>query len=73
MTNVSGQIAQVYGAYLWPKTDGPRYVIGFSASAAFSIMSIMMCWLMRSMLKRENAKLQQARGVGQGDINTYGY
>ncbi|KAI1860373.1 uncharacterized protein JN550_011525 [Neoarthrinium moseri] len=73
MTNVSAQIAQVYGAYLWPKTDGPRYVIGFSASAAFSLMSILMCWLMRATLKRENRRLQQARGAGQGDINTYGY
>ncbi|KAK9770784.1 hypothetical protein SCAR479_12575 [Seiridium cardinale] len=73
MTNVSAQIAQVYGAYLWPKTDGPRYVIGFSASAAFSVMSIIMCWLMKFMLKRENARLQRLRGVGQGDINTYGY
>ncbi|KAK6064274.1 major facilitator superfamily transporter [Seiridium cupressi] len=73
MTNVSAQIAQVYGAYLWPKTDGPRYVIGFSTSAAFSVLSIIMCWLMKFMLKRENARLQRLRGAGQGDINTYGY
>ncbi|KAJ3546755.1 hypothetical protein NM208_g1851 [Fusarium decemcellulare] len=36
MTNVGGQIGYIYGAYLWPKSDGPRYGIGFGASAGFA-------------------------------------
>jgi hypothetical protein len=72
MTNVSAQIASVYGAYLWPSTDGPRYVIGFSASAAFSFASIIMAWLMRYALMRENRKVKQDLAAG-AVVNTYGY
>ena len=72
MTNVSAQIAAIYGPYLWPSTDGPRYVIGFSASAAFSLASMMLAWAMRLVLKRENQKLDQTLAGGQ-IVNTYGY
>ncbi|KMU80576.1 MFS transporter [Coccidioides immitis RMSCC 3703] len=30
MTNIGGQIGYIYGAYVWPDYDSPRYVIGFS-------------------------------------------
>ena len=72
MTNVSAQIAAIYGPYLWPSTDGPRYVIGFSASAAFSLASMMLAWAMRLVLKRENQMLDQTV-VGGQIVNTYGY
>lgn len=72
MTNVSAQIASIYGPYLWPDSDGPRFAIGFSASAAFSFMSLVLCWLMRVLLKRENRRLK--RGAVSGAIvNTYAY
>lgn len=72
MTNVSAQIASIYGPYLWPDSDGPRFVIGFSASAAFSLMSLVLCWLMRGLLKRENSRLK--REAAQSKVlNTYAY
>ncbi|KAI1498133.1 major facilitator superfamily domain-containing protein [Biscogniauxia marginata] len=71
MSNVSGQIAQIYGAYLWPESDGPRYVIGFSASAAFSLLSLSSCWIMRYQLKRENRRVQQS--ADGGPVNIYAY
>lgn len=73
MTNVSAQIAQIYGAYFWPKSDGPRYVTGFAASAAFSLACVVLCWVMRALLKRENRRLRQVNEAGRGDINTYAY
>jgi hydrogenase/urease accessory protein HupE len=58
MTNVGGQIGYIYGAYLWPNSDSPRYVIGFSASAAFALASLACAWYMRIVLQRENRKLK---------------
>ncbi|KAL5345470.1 hypothetical protein ACLOAV_009843 [Pseudogymnoascus australis] len=70
MTNVGGQIGYIYGAYLWPGSDSPRYVIGFSASAAFALGSIACAWWMRFVLKRENQKIMTS---GSESLNLYGY
>ncbi|KAH9904048.1 major facilitator superfamily domain-containing protein [Xylariomycetidae sp. FL2044] len=71
ITNVSGQIAQIYGAYLWPSSDGPRYLIGFCTSAAFALMSLVLSWVMRFWLKREN---QRMLGNMDGErANIYAY
>lgn len=70
MTNVGGQIGYIYGAYLWPKEDGPRYGIGFGASAGFALCSIACAWAMRILLKRENARIKQSTTE---NVNLYGY
>lgn len=31
-TNAAGNAASIYGAFLWPKTDAPRYFAGFGAT-----------------------------------------
>ena len=43
--------------YLWPKWDEPRYTIAMSSSAAVSFAALSLAWLMRYMLRRENAKI----------------
>ena len=69
--SVCAQIGQIYGPYLWPKSDGPRYLMGFSASAAFSLLSLLLCWVMRFVLKRRNRRVQlEMVGVG---YNIYSY
>lgn len=70
MTNVGGQIGYIYGAYLWPSYDEPRYVIGFSASAAFAFASIACAWLIRHTLIRENRRI---RASTTEHVNLYGY
>lgn len=70
MINVGGQIGYIYGAYLWPGSDSPRYVTGFSASAAFALGSIACAWWMRIILKKENNKI---RASGDETVNMYGY
>ncbi|KEF61203.1 uncharacterized protein A1O9_02768 [Exophiala aquamarina CBS 119918] len=70
MTNVGGQIGYIYGAYLWPKGDSPRYGIGFGASAGFALCSIGCAWWMRILLKRENARIKQSTTE---NVNLYGY
>ena len=70
MTNVGGQIGYIYGAYLWPKTDSPRYGIGFGASGAFALCSIVCAWIIRWLLIRENRKI---RASASENIMLYGY
>ncbi|KAH9434782.1 hypothetical protein MCOR02_003745 [Pyricularia oryzae] len=71
MTNVAGQIGYIYGAYIWPSTDEPRYTIGFSASAAFALGSIACAWWIRVMLVRENKKIVAA--AAGAPVNLYSY
>ncbi|KAL5424051.1 hypothetical protein PMIN06_002445 [Paraphaeosphaeria minitans] len=70
MTNVGGQIGYIYGAYLWPDSDSPRYGIGFGASAGFALLSIACAWAIRVMLIKENKKLKESTDE---HINLYGY
>jgi MFS family permease len=70
MTNVGGQIGYIYGAYIWPVTDEPRYGIGFGTSAGFALCSIACAWAIRATLIRENKRLRQS---ATENINLYGY
>lgn len=35
LVNALGNSASIYGVFLWPKTDAPRYIPGFSATIIF--------------------------------------
>ncbi|OJD17436.1 hypothetical protein AJ78_02461 [Emergomyces pasteurianus Ep9510] len=71
MHNVAGQIGYIYGAYVWPNYDKPRFAIGFGVSAGFALGAIVCAWWMRILLKKENQKLKETSG---GEIiNYYGY
>lgn len=70
MTNVGGQIGYIYGAYLWPDTDKPRFGIGFGASAGFALLSIACAWIIRAMLIKENQRLKTSTNER---IMLYGY
>ena len=71
MTNVGGQIGYIYGAYLWPGSDEPRYVTGFSASAAFALGSIVCAWWMRICLQKENKRIMTS--TTDELVNLYAY
>ncbi|KAK2789679.1 hypothetical protein FQN53_001435 [Emmonsiellopsis sp. PD_33] len=71
MTNVGGQIGYIYGAYVWPDYDEPRYGIGFGCSAGFALGAIACAWWMRVILKKENEKLRAEAGAET--VNYYGY
>ncbi|KAF2680024.1 MFS general substrate transporter [Lentithecium fluviatile CBS 122367] len=70
MTNVGGQIGYIYGAYLWPSSDSPRYPIGFGASAGFALCSIACAWIIRHLLIKENKRIRESTDE---NINSYGY
>ena len=73
MVNVSAQIASIYGPFLWPNSDSPRFVIGFSASAAFSLLSLLVSYFMRFLLKRENKRVHERQAADAATVNTYAY
>ncbi|KAI4865365.1 MFS transporter [Hypoxylon rubiginosum] len=60
MTNVFGHIGYIYGAYLWPDSDEPRYGIGFGASAGFAFLSICCAWVMRTLLIHDNRRIRSS-------------
>ncbi|KAI1462221.1 MFS transporter [Annulohypoxylon moriforme] len=70
ITNVFGHIGFIYGAYLWPDSDEPRYGIGFGASAGFAFLSMCCAWAIRMLLVRENKKIQASTS---GSVNIYSY
>lgn len=70
ITNVFGHIGYIYGAYLWPDTDEPRYGIGFGASAGFALLSICCAWVVRTLLIRENRRILASNSER---VNLYSY
>ena len=70
MTNVGGQIGYIYGAYMWPKSDEPRYAVGFGCSGGFALASAACAWVIRWMLIKENRKI---RASTSEHVNLYGY
>lgn len=38
--NAMGNLAQIYGAYLFPSQDAPRYIMGFSVVSAMCAFGI---------------------------------
>ena len=35
LVNALGNLSSIYGVFLWPKSDAPQYVPGFSATTIF--------------------------------------
>lgn len=71
MLNVAGQLGYIYGPYMWPKSDGPRYAMGFGASAGFCVLCMGTVWAMRWVLRRDNARIKMG-AVGE-EVKLYGY
>ncbi|KAH8891125.1 allantoate permease [Thozetella sp. PMI_491] len=51
IVNSMGNLSLMYGSYLWPSTDAPRYLLGFASVGAFSGAAaiIMLClpWIFK--------------------------
>ncbi|KAL8359044.1 hypothetical protein RB601_008107 [Gaeumannomyces tritici] len=73
LVNVSASVAAIYGAFLWPQEHEPRYVLGFSATAAFAGASIVCAWVMRAWLIRLNKRLDEAERDGAEPLQRYVY
>lgn len=68
MVNVVSMASFIYTPYLYPKSDGPKYVIAMSSNASFSAACIIAAWAMRIWLQKSNRKLKR-----DGDNVYYAY
>lgn len=59
IVNTFANLAYVYCAYLWPKSDSPRYLTGFASMVAFAVGSIICAWIMRFWLVATNKKTRR--------------
>ena len=58
MCNTFGNLSAIYTPYLWPDSDGPRFLIALTSSVAFSAGVIACTWLLRVLLVRKNRKMR---------------
>lgn len=66
--NFSAVLANVYTAYLWPKSDGPRYLMGLGSSAGFCALCMAIAVVARFAFRRENRSRLRDNGT---DIKLY--
>lgn len=59
LCNSLGNLSSVYTPYLWPSTDGPRFLKAWMASISFSLVAVAGVWTMRLALQRRNQKLRR--------------
>lgn len=60
VVNVIANASYVYTAYLYPESDGPRYLIAMASNAAFAFACIAGTWVLKFWLIRENKRLDRA-------------
>jgi len=70
IVNVVANASYIYTPYLYPKTDGPRYLTAMSANTAFAVGTIACAWGLRIWLVRTNKK---NRGDGITSALAYAY
>ncbi|OCF38372.1 hypothetical protein I317_07854 [Kwoniella heveanensis CBS 569] len=56
LVNALGNSASIYGVFLWPKTDAPRYIPGFSATTVFMALIAVGAQVMFFLIKKYPAE-----------------
>ncbi|KAH7368285.1 vitamin H transporter, partial [Plectosphaerella cucumerina] len=59
IVNVIANASYIYTAYLYPKSDGPKYLTAMASNAAFAFACIAGTWAMRWWLVRTNKKMDR--------------
>jgi hypothetical protein len=62
IVNVVSMASFIYTPYLYPKEDGPKYVIAMSSNASFAAASILAAWALRVWLQVQNKRLSREGG-----------
>ncbi|GKT56000.1 vitamin H transporter [Colletotrichum tofieldiae] len=57
IVNVIANASYIYTAYLYPKSDGPRYLTAMASNAAFAFACIAGTWALRVWLIQTNKKM----------------
>lgn len=54
IVNAMGNLAQIYGAYLFPDVDAPKYIMGFSVISAMCFTGVVSYFVLQVMLRRQS-------------------
>ncbi|KAM0701584.1 hypothetical protein Q7P35_010492 [Cladosporium inversicolor] len=77
--NCVANAASIYGSYMYPSSDGPRYIPGSGANAAICLSIICLALVLRYVHKWENKKLERAEQEAMsgesagGDVRGVGF
>ncbi|KAI1492439.1 MFS transporter [Biscogniauxia mediterranea] len=63
IANMIGNCANIYGSYMYPSSDGPRYLAGGSATAVIAFVVALLAIVVRLVLQRKNKKLEEAEDI----------
>ncbi|GAP88653.1 putative allantoate permease [Rosellinia necatrix] len=69
VANLVGNSANIYGSYMYPASDGPRYLPGGAATAGVSLLVGALALVARMVLQRENKRLAEREASGTADDN----
>lgn len=58
--NAMGNLSQIYGAYLFPSTDAPKYLMGFGVISGMSALGVITYAVLHVLLKRYPMRGQTA-------------
>jgi hypothetical protein len=70
IVNVVANASYIYTAYLYPKSDGPKYLMAMGANSGFAFATIAGSWAFRIWLIRIN---KENRENGENSIVIYAY
>ncbi len=59
LANACGNISSIWGPYLYPKSNGPRYLIAMGTNTGTALMSIIVATAFRFVFVRLNKKMDQ--------------
>ncbi|GKZ55225.1 hypothetical protein AnigIFM49718_011587 [Aspergillus niger] len=60
LVNALGNLAQIYGSYLFPSSDGPKYIMGFSVISAMLALGVIVFLVRHVWFRRRAAAIGQA-------------
>ncbi|KAK8039976.1 MFS general substrate transporter [Apiospora rasikravindrae] len=71
--NMIGNTANIYGPYMYPASQGPRYLPGGAGTAAVALFTAFLALTVRLVLARENRKLEARETIdSEGNVTTAG-
>ncbi|OAL40658.1 hypothetical protein AYO20_00394 [Fonsecaea nubica] len=62
--NIVANASYIYTPYLYPSSDGPRYLPAMGANAGFGAGTVICAWVLKIWLMAENKKLRASSGDG---------
>lgn len=65
IVNVVANASYIYTAYLYPKSDGPKYLTAMGANSGFAFATIASAWALKTWLVQKNKKIRRTDSENQ--------